>query len=1408
MSQLKRVLAVLLMLAGIVMHPAHAAQYSYDQLGRLTGVIEADGSTISYTYDANGNLLSITRTGATLPLSISSFAPASGPVGTNVTIRGAGFNPAAAQNAVTIGGAPATVTAASPTTLVVNVPAGAVTGSVTVSTAGNNATASGVFTVTTVRITDFTPKIGSAGTSVAIDGEGFDQTAANNEVKFNGRSATVDSATTTQLSVTVPALATSGRIRVTSPAGSVESGPDFIVPPGTYTAARVGTAARIQALGPGVIYTASSTDKVALALFDGNTGERVSIVFSNVSMIGTWVLYAPDGTQVGSASLTSNSSVVDLAPLAMTGTYTLALRPTSIAGSATVRVVSDALAELLTNGTPVSMSLAPGQNALLSFNAVAGESYNFVMTNYVGTPATDAQGVSVLNPDGTELKNCGWLNGGSDCIFQAPSTGVHRLRLNQASVNATTFEARLNIDFRLTLTPGTPIDTELDRQGRHALLEFSVATGQVVTLNLSNIVSTPGGKNLRVTVRDNNGQQVSVLTSSSGNLTMNFPSLAAGAYTARVAPEESAMADFQIGFFAAQPIALASNGATLPFSADLSGQTGYFTFNGSQGQNLALGLTGLSYQSGASGNIAVQVLRPDGAQLTSATCTTSSGRCQLPLRNLPQNGTYRLNLTPSIPEKLNAGVTLSQSVTGALSLDTPFPVLLASPGQNAVLTFNQPSQRTIVITAGSLNLDPAGSSVVVRVFNASGTQVGNAATSPTSATVSLPNLAAGDYTVSVDPVSAATGSLQMILSQGTPLPLDGTESLFASAGPGEVAYYSFSGTAGQNVGIGLTNLFLSTASPHIATVRVYRPDNSQLTSLNCTKLVPGCTLALRNLPVGGTYRIQISGGSSQTMSFSIRASAVATTAVSLSASPVSVNFDVPGRFAEYSFVASAGNAATVRLGNFSITPAGSPIAMRVYDPSGTQVALVNLTSTPSTVNLNNVVEGTYTVSVVPVEAAVGTAEVTIASGLVGNKNVDGASSSHSTTVPGQYGYFTFNGTAGQSIGLGIVSYALTPASPTTFTVRVYRPDGVHLLSEVCNTSQTGCKLSLRSIPVSGTYRVQFEIGGQQTLSFSWSLSHAVGQALIPGATPVPVTLQAPGQFANYTFPATTGGRMIVRTDGLSMNPVNTQVMVRILNPSGSQVAYAHGSAGGPIHLANLVAGTYTVSIEPDYAATGSMQLTVADQITVAQAIDGNPVSYATSVPGEKPYISFTGTAGTHLGIGLTGVTLNPGSPSGFTVVVYKPNNTSLGSFGCSAAQHGCQLPLMNVPASGTYRIEVHPVATQVTSFALTISQSVTGNLAAGVPLPFSLSSPGQNAVITFDATAGQSFPLSLAAPAMTPTGSQVGIRVYRPNGTLAVDSGTTTSAWSANLNNLVDGTYTILLTAPYAATGSLQLSRP
>ncbi|MFZ5597481.1 MAG: fibronectin type III domain-containing protein [Bacillota bacterium] len=46
--------------------PAYAANYTYDNLNRLNSVTYENGQKITYTYDAAGNLLTVTSTGSIL----------------------------------------------------------------------------------------------------------------------------------------------------------------------------------------------------------------------------------------------------------------------------------------------------------------------------------------------------------------------------------------------------------------------------------------------------------------------------------------------------------------------------------------------------------------------------------------------------------------------------------------------------------------------------------------------------------------------------------------------------------------------------------------------------------------------------------------------------------------------------------------------------------------------------------------------------------------------------------------------------------------------------------------------------------------------------------------------------------------------------------------------------------------------------------------------------------------------------------------------------------------------------------------------------------------------------------------------------------------------------------------------
>jgi YD repeat-containing protein len=80
-----------------------------------------------------------------------------------------------------------------------------------------------------ISIIDFSPTSGPVGTTVTVNGTGFSATKASDGMGFNGKKATITSATTTQMVATVPTAATSGTIGVTSPAGTATSSSPFTV---------------------------------------------------------------------------------------------------------------------------------------------------------------------------------------------------------------------------------------------------------------------------------------------------------------------------------------------------------------------------------------------------------------------------------------------------------------------------------------------------------------------------------------------------------------------------------------------------------------------------------------------------------------------------------------------------------------------------------------------------------------------------------------------------------------------------------------------------------------------------------------------------------------------------------------------------------------------------------------------------------------------------------------------------------------------------------------------------------------------------------------------------------------------------------------------------------------------------
>lgn len=481
--------------------PAADLTYIYDELGRLRAVVDPVAGTAIYAYDAVGNLLSITRQGATA-VAIIEFTPDSGPVGTGVTISGTGFSPTPSQNTVTFNGLTAFVTASTATQITTSVPAGATTGLIQVTAPGGSATSTTPFTVTGATaptITGFTPAIGLAGTTLGITGTNFDAYLPANKVVVNVARAAVSAGSPTSLTTTIPTGTGSGRISVTTPGGTATSAADLFIPPPGFTVAQTQVTGRM-AFGESRVVTLT-TGNIGLLVFDGVAGQRASIT-STTGAGGDGILYTPSGTVLGSWYF--GNGLLDTTVLPVTGTYTILAE--NVSGSVTLTlydVPPDVTATISPNGVSVNVTTTtPGQNAQLTFAGTATRWISLIING----PSFGYGPVTVKKPDGSTLAS-GGLNGNGFMFLdrtQLPTTGTYTIDINPSGANTGTLTVTLYdvVDVTGSLTiNGSAVTVTITTPGQNAGLTFAGTAGQSLTL----VVTNAGGKPMRFTVFNPDG---------------------------------------------------------------------------------------------------------------------------------------------------------------------------------------------------------------------------------------------------------------------------------------------------------------------------------------------------------------------------------------------------------------------------------------------------------------------------------------------------------------------------------------------------------------------------------------------------------------------------------------------------------------------------------------------------------------------------------------------------------------------------------------------------------------------------------------------------------------------------------------------------------------------------------------
>lgn len=296
--------------------------------------------------------------------------------------------------------------------------------------------------------------------------------------------------------------------------------------------------------------------------------------------------------------------------------------------------------------------------------------------------------------------------------------------------------------------------------------------------------------------------------------------------------------------------------------------------------------------------------------------------------------------------------------------------------------------------------------------------------------------------------------------------------------------------------------------------------------------------------------------------------------------------------------------------------------------------------------------GTHEVFLDPYNAGVpGTVTVTLSADVAGTISSGGASVPVSLNRAGQNGRFTFSGAAGQQLGLGVSSVS---GFSTGMEIRVRRPDGSTLRWGASSNSGKELDFTLDS---TGTHTVFLDPMNTNTGSATLTLSEDIAGSIAIGGASESVTIPRIGQNGRFAFTGTAGQRLGVGLSGVTIACCGLRVWV--LKPDGSSLKESvQGSSGGEFDVPALpVDGTYTIFVDPESPATGSVTVTLSEDVPGFITAGAASVTAAMARIGQNGRISFQGATGQQLRLSFSGVTVGTSPCCGLDVWVRDPDGS-------------------------------------------------------------------------------------------------------------------------------------------------------
>jgi YD repeat-containing protein len=550
---------------------------------------------------------------------------------------------------------------------------------------------------------------------------------------------------------------------------------------------------------------------------------------------------------------------------------------------------SDITGTIVPDGPSLSVTLASGQNALLTFQGVAGQQVSASVMATSPTTFGSWWDIRILKPDGTQLVQATVGSGSSVGFVDAvtlPVAGTYTLMIDPRNTLSGTVTATLYNVVHQTgpiATNGTAVDVLLATPGQNGRLTFEATAGQTFSASIHWMSAGGFGAWWDLRLFNPDGTQLAYITPNSGSKVgfLDVRSLpATGTYTLVIDPRAMLTGTVAARVYAITHVTttIPTNGTAVPVAITTPGQNGRLPFEGVAGQLVSASMI-LTSPGGFGSWWDLRILKPDGTQLVYATASSGTTFGFIDTVSLPVTGTYTLVVDPRdmLTGTVDAHVyTVSHVTTPIEQGGAPVPVAVITPGQNGRLPFAAAAGD--LVSASAITVPPStyGSWWDLRILRPDGTQLVSAMPSTGTTigfvdTVALP--VAGTYTFVIDPRQMLLGAVDArvygVSHVTTPIATDGSAVSVNLSTPGQNGRLPFTAAAGQVVSVSVTAVSPSTFGSWWD-LRILRPDGTQLVT---SQINTGWATGSMNnitLPVAGTYTLVIDPRATLTGAVSVR----------------------------------------------------------------------------------------------------------------------------------------------------------------------------------------------------------------------------------------------------------------------------------------------------------------------------------------------------------------------------------------------------------------------------------------------------------------------------------------------------------------------------------------------------------